>query len=161
MRVLLVRHGEAIDGRGLSSDAERWLTAAGRATVRAVGETLAHMNFRFTTVLTSPLVRAAQTAEILVGAQPRFDGVVRVHQPLASEQGTTAQALAPVDEAADDELILMVTHAPKVGMLASHLAGLQQTPSFRTSAVCLIEVDASRGRAQWMLDPDTLAARPL
>ncbi len=161
MRVLLVRHAEAVNARSVSSDAERWLTAAGRATARAVGETLARMDLRFTTVLTSPLVRAVQTAEVLVEAQPGFEGVVRVHRPLANEQGTTAQALAPVDESSEEALILMVTHMPRVGMLASQLAGLERTPSFRTSEVCLIEVNAGRGRAQWMLDPDTLATRQL
>ena len=161
MRVLLVRHAEAVNASSVCSDAERWLTADGRATARAVGETLTRMNLRFTTVLTSPLVRAVQTAEILVGAQPGFDGVVRVHPALASEQGTTAQALAPVDEEDDDALLLMMTHVPKIGMLASQLAGLDQTPAFRTSAVCLIEIDAGRGRARWMLDPDTLRPRKL
>ena len=161
MHVLLVRHAEAVSSRSVSSDAERWLTAAGRATAWAVGETLARMDLRFTTVLTSPLVRAVQTAEILVGAQPSFEGVVRVHRPLANEQGTTAQALAPIDESSETELILMVTHMPRVGILAYQLAGLERTPSFRTSEVCLIEVEAGRGRAQWMLDPDTLATRQL
>jgi phosphohistidine phosphatase len=156
MRVVLVRHGEAVDSRVASSDQDRWLTDDGRRTVHAVGKTLARMDLRFTQVLTSPLLRAVQTAEILTTAQTGFDGPVTVHRALASEEGTTAQALEPLDEALDDDLIVMVTHMPKVGMIAAQLSGLGHPPAFSTSSACLVEIDAGKGRARWMLDPTSL-----
>lgn len=156
MRVLLVRHGEAVDSREAHSDRERWLTDAGRRTVTSVGEMLGRLDLHYSRILTSPLVRAVQTAEILALTQPGFDGPVEVHRALSTEQGTTAQALEPLETADDEELIAMVTHMPKVGVLAAHLGRLADAPGFGTASACLLNVDGGRGRAQWMLDPRTL-----
>lgn len=159
MRLLLVRHGEAVDSRSAASDHDRWLTDAGRRTVTTVGEMLSRMDLHYTSVLTSPLVRAVQTAEILAAMQPGFDGPVRVHRALSSEEGTTAQALHPVEEAGSDDLIVMVGHMPKVGVLAAHLGRLAHAPAFGTSSACLLTVEDGKGRLQWMLDPRTLELR--
>ena len=156
MRVLLVRHGEAVDGRDAPSDHERWLTEAGRRTVTTVGEMLGRLDLHYSAILTSPLVRAVQTAEILALTQPAFDGPVAVHRALSTEHGTTAQALAPLDGAADDDLIAMGTHMPRVGVLAAHLGRLPHAPAFGTASACLLNVEEGHGRAQWMLDPRTL-----
>ena len=98
MRVLLMRHGQAVDSRAASSDHDRWLTNEGRRTATTVGERLSRMDLRYACVYTSPLVRAVQTAESLVAMQPGFDGPLRVHRALSTEEGTTAQALAPLDD---------------------------------------------------------------
>lgn len=159
MRLLLVRHGEAVDSGPTVSDHDRWLTDGGRRTVTTVGELLTRMDLHYTSILTSPLVRAVQTAEILAAMQPGFDGPVRVHRALASDEGTTAQALEPIEGADPDDLIVMVSHMPKVGVLAAHLGRLAHAPAFGTSSVCLLEVADGRGRVEWMLDPRTLELR--
>lgn len=159
MRVLLVRHGDAVDRHVAGSDADRWLTEEGRRQVSAVGRALDEMGLVYTRVLTSPLVRAVQTAERLTASQTSYRGAIAAHRALASDEGTTAQALALLDDATDDDVVAMITHVPKVGVLATHLGELPRTPSFETASVCLIEVEQGRGRAIWMLDPDTLSVR--
>ena len=159
MRVLLVRHGEAVDTGTASSDHDRWLTGSGRRTVTTVGELLTRMDLHYAAVLTSPLVRAVQTAEILATTQPGFDGPVHVHRALSTEEGTTAQALRPIDEAGPEEVIAMVGHMPKIGVLAAHLGRLAHAPQFSTGSVCLLTVDEGRGRVEWMLNPQTLELR--
>ena len=159
MRILLVRHGQAVDSRAAGSDADRWLTGHGRRSVLAVGHTLTEMGLACTRIYTSPLVRAVQTAELIATAQPSYEPPVEAHRALASEEGTTAEALALLDGALDDDVIAMVTHVPKVGSVAVHLGQLPQTPAFEPGAVCLIDVAEEHGRAIWMLDPDTLALR--
>jgi len=159
MRVLLMRHGEAVDSDAASSDYHRWLTDAGRRTVTTVGEMLTRMDLHYDCIYTSPLVRAVQTAEILAAVQPGFDGPLRVHPALSTEEGTTAQALEPLEHAGEDALIVMVGHMPKVGVLASHLGRLAHAPSFSTSSVFLLAIEDGRGRVQWMLDPRTLELR--
>ena len=159
MRVLLMRHGEAVDTNVASSDRDRWLTDAGRRTVTTVGEMFNRMELHYDVVYTSPLVRSVQTAEILAAMQPGFDGPVRVHRALSSEEGTTAQALEPLEHAMSDELIVMVSHMPKVGILAAHLGRLAHAPSFSTSSACLLSVEDGRGRLEWLLDPQTLELR--
>jgi phosphohistidine phosphatase len=159
MRLLMMRHGEAVDSRAAASDHDRWLTDAGRRTVTTVGEMLSRMDLHYDCVYTSPLVRAVQTAEILAAMHPGFDGPLRVHRPLSTDEGTTAQALAPLDEAGDDDLIVMVSHMPKIGVLSAHLGRLAHPPSFSPASVCLLSVDGGKGRVQWMLDPQTLELR--
>lgn len=156
MRVLLMRHGEAVDSRAASSDYDRWLTDEGRRTVTTVGEMLSRMDLHYACVYTSPLVRAVQTAEILVAMQPGFDGPLRVHRALSTEEGTTAQALDPLDDAGEGDVIVMVGHMPKVGVLAAHLGRLAHAPAFSPGSVCLVNVSGGKGRVQWMLDPQTL-----
>lgn len=159
MQVLLVRHAEAVDSRSARTDYERWLTDEGRRTMFEVGDALSKMDLRYSHVYTSPLVRAVQTAEILAATQPGFDGPLEVLSALSTEEGTSAQALAPLDRAADDELIVMVSHMPKVGVLAGHLGQMRSAPSFQMAAVCALIIEDGRGRFQWMLDPGSLELR--
>ncbi len=138
------------------SDHDRWLTDAGRRTARNVGRALVMLDFEYTRIYTSPLVRAVQTAEILAATHPGFEGPLEVHRALAVDEGTTAEALRPLEDAQDDDLIVMVTHMPKVGVLAGFLGQLRSPPSFRTGAACLLRVEGPTGKLEWMLDPDTL-----
>lgn len=158
MRVLLVRHAAAISQVACSTDEVRWLTTDGRATARRVGRALAELGLPITCIYTSPLVRAVQTAEILADTTS-FTGPLEVHEPLALERGTTAQALSPLDHAGDDDVVVLVTHEPKIRVLAGHLCGLRGFPGFQTAGACLVEYERvrQRGRFQWMLDPETLA----
>ena len=66
MRITLIRHGEA--GEDAPRDEERSLTKGGRAEVRRVGQALERAGVHFGAVVTSPLVRAVQTAEITAAA---------------------------------------------------------------------------------------------
>lgn len=159
MQILLVRHAEAVDMRSALSDYDRWLTEAGRRAMTKVGESLSTSGLRYTQVYTSPLVRAVQTAEILAASAPAFDGPLEVHRALSTEEGTTAEVLAPLEQAPDDALIVMVTHMPKVGVLTAHLGGLVSAPAFRTGSACLLSVADGSGRVEWMLDPSSLERR--
>ncbi|MBT8468961.1 MAG: hypothetical protein HKN10_13280 [Myxococcales bacterium] len=161
MRVMLVRHAAAVDTGSARTDYERWLTEGGRQTMTKVGEALTGMDLRYSVIYTSPLVRAVQTAEILAATQPGFDGPLEVLSALSTEEGSAAQALAPLDRGGDDELIVMVTHMPKVGVLAAHLAELATAPSFQTASVCLLSRQGGEGRLEWMLDPDTRELKQL
>ncbi len=66
MRVTLIRHAEA--GDDAPRDESRALTSRGRADARRLGRALARRGVRFTAIVTSPLVRAVQTAEIVAAA---------------------------------------------------------------------------------------------
>jgi phosphohistidine phosphatase len=156
MRVLFVRHGAAVDMSSAPTDRERWLTVEGRRSATSVGRALARLDLPYTCIYTSPLIRAVQTAEILAATQAEFAGPVAVYLPLSSDEGTTAQALEPLDHAADDDVIVMVTHMPKVEVLAGHVCQTQRFASFKTGSACLIRIEGGRGSFQWMLDPQTL-----
>ena len=157
MRILLVRHGEAVPYDATPVDELRWLTSAGRSEVRTVALALASRGVRFTRVYTSPLVRAVQTAEILAQhVHPGCDVPVAVHVPLAAEEGSTAQALSVLARAGDDETIALVTHMPKVSALAAQLTGGQRFGAFTTGAVCMIQRTGDVAEVEFMLDPKRL-----
>ena len=64
--IYLLRHGDAEDSDG--DDAARRLTAKGERQAKAAGEALAALGANLDTCLTSPKVRAAETARIACAA---------------------------------------------------------------------------------------------
>src|SRR5688572_20209987 len=68
MRVYLIRHAHAVDAGPKLPDEARWLSDRGRKVARRVGKALAKEGVELDAVLTSPLVRAVQTAEVLAAA---------------------------------------------------------------------------------------------
>jgi phosphohistidine phosphatase len=70
MRLLIVRHAEAAPGE---PDALRQLTPSGREHARALGEQLRREGFRPDAVVTSPLIRARETATELALGEPQVD----------------------------------------------------------------------------------------
>lgn len=152
MRILIVRHGEAVDPYAVETDGHRWLTERGRRTVRKVANFLDAEGVRLDRVFVSPLVRAVQTAEILTGAVD-FTGPLHVWPALAG--GTTAQALAALDEVEDPETtVALVGHEPLARSMAAHLTGVANYPGFRTGAVCVAtRGEGATGRFDWAVDP--------
>ena len=66
MRLLLMRHGAAVDPTVAGDDHRRWLTEVGREQLREQGARLTARGLTPGAVLSSPLVRAVQTAELIV-----------------------------------------------------------------------------------------------
>jgi phosphohistidine phosphatase len=163
LRVLLIRHGEASDPH-VRVDGSRHLTVRGREVTAQVAEALRARGLVPTHVYTSPLVRAVQTAEIVVHAMG-LPGPVVTHDPLEPD-GATAHALAVLERHGPGPdgaapLVALVTHEPIVRRMAAHLAGEPDFPSFRTSGAALVELDEEgRGSLLGRLDPSTMAWRP-
>ena len=124
-----------------------------------VGAALAKLGLQYSRIYTSPLVRAVQTAEILAATHPRFKGSLTVEPALSIDKGSITEALQPLEDADDADLIVMVTHMPKVAALAAQLCDASAAPSFRTASACLLSIKKGKGRIEWMLDPHTLALR--
>lgn len=65
MEVYLIRHGIAADPTEYSNDSDRPLTKEGKQKTERVAKNFFKLGLRFELILTSPLLRARQTAEIL------------------------------------------------------------------------------------------------
>lgn len=65
MEVYLIRHGLAGEKGTYDNDEQRPLTAKGHRKTTQVAQSLVNRGLKFDLILTSPLVRAAQTADIL------------------------------------------------------------------------------------------------
>jgi len=126
LRIFLVRHGEA-DAEapeGLGDEA-RALTAKARANTIAHFASLAERIGTVSLVLTSPLVRTVQTAQLL-STTLKHEGPLRAHRCLLPDM--PVGAVAPVIDEHTGETIVLVGHQPSMGALAAHLLGMQSFP---------------------------------
>jgi phosphohistidine phosphatase len=97
----LLRHGEA-EPHGSRPDAERRLTERGERQARAAGEALARLGIEFTEVITSPKVRARDTARLAAAA---WGGEPEAYEPLA--EGFDARDALSMDGASTELVVLM------------------------------------------------------
>lgn len=110
----LLRHGDAADG---SPDAERPLTGKGEGQARAAGQALAALGVEMDACLTSPKLRAADTARL--ACEPL--GVDPQHEPKLAGGPFDAEALA----AGLGDNVLLVGHDPDFSMAVHDLTGAQ------------------------------------
>jgi phosphohistidine phosphatase len=112
--IWLLRHAEAADG---TPDAERPLTDKGREQSRWVGEALAALGVKLDACLSSPKVRAADTAKI--ACEPL--GVEVQLEPKLAGGPFDAEALA----AGLGDEVLLVGHDPDFSMALHDMTGCQ------------------------------------
>jgi phosphohistidine phosphatase len=137
----LLRHGDAADG---SPDAERPLTSKGEEQSRAAGRALAALGVEMDACLTSPKVRAADTARLAcepLGVDPR-------QEPKLAGGPFDAEALA----AGLGDNVLLVGHDPDFSMAVHALTGAQ----VRMKKGGLAGVE--KGEIKVLLRPSELAA---
>lgn len=138
--LFLIRHAKAEEAASGMSDAERRLTREGREAVRLSAIALRRLGVRFDAILSSPLPRALETANLL---RPEGGVDVRAWQELAP--GAEPNVLLPTLEAVRDrQQVALVGHEPDLGSLASYLlAGDRRSlrMPFRTGAMAAIEVE--------------------
>lgn len=140
--IYLMRHGRAI---GVSPDGDdaRWLTVRGRDEAAQVARELAARGLTLDAVVSSPLVRAVQTAEIAAAALG-FAGPRQIEPSLRPDG---AAHVAAVEVAALGAEVLVVSHEPLVSALCAHLTGVRG--GFRTAEVRALD----EGRVLWQLAP--------
>jgi phosphohistidine phosphatase len=134
MRLLIVRHAEAAPG---TPDELRTLTSEGLEQARALGRRLRSEGVRPDAILTSPLLRARQTATALGLGEPAIDERLG---PGASPDDVRDAA------AGRGETVLVVGHQPDCGRAAAALTGGPE-PSFPPCGHVLVELDGGRGLA--------------
>jgi len=157
----LIRHAIAEErGDAWPDDTKRPLTADGMARMRRAARGLARLGVTFDVVLTSPLVRTRQTAEIVAAAFSSGPPV----EPVASlaPGGSFQDVLADLSRHAHQTSIALVGHEPGIGEIAGRLVGARRGFEFKKGAVCRIDVDSlpptEPGTLLWFLAPKILRA---
>ncbi len=114
----LIRHGIAAERGTYAEDGDRPLTAAGLQKTRQVAQRWLELGVRCDRLLTSPLVRAHQTAELLVeiGIAPKLHVVDYLAPNGKMADWLTWQQSTPVLNA-----IGLVGHEPDLSTWAEHL----------------------------------------
>lgn|SRR5690606_5575313 len=135
MRIYLVRHGDAVPEEDAGSDRDRWLSPRGREAARILGRLLREHDVAPDTIVSSPLPRAVQTAELLA-ASLDYIGTIeswRCLEPAAMPR------IAANQIGAAGLSVLVVGHEPSISSLGAYLIGRPSFPPFRTAQCFALE----------------------
>jgi phosphohistidine phosphatase len=144
-RVYLVRHAKAEAGAS-GDDAARRLTVEGRTRFnRLLGALGGRLAVR--RIVTSPFVRARQTAELLASAT---GAAIAEDERLASGACEGPELLALVREAAADTAL--VGHNPEVAEAVAKVAGKEL--EVKPGSVAALDVEGKQVRLAWLERPD-------
>ncbi len=157
MKLLVVRHGIAQPHDTPDvADEERRLTPRGKKRFRKAARGLARIVPRPDVLLTSPLARALETAEITAEA---WGGIKPTPEPLLAS-GKAEALLSTLGPHGDEAVIALVGHEPHVSSLVAHLVGGSgERLPFKKGGAALLQVDGSApgsGRLIWFLPPRLL-----
>ena len=152
MILYFLRHGKAGSPRAKDDDA-RQLTHAGVAALRSAAPLWRRLNLRPDVVLSSPLARALQTAELFceaVGGKPTADDRLRP----GATWGDLARAMAAHPDA---RRVMFVGHEPDLSSAAAELTGAASVRMRKGGLACLEfygTPEPGGGELAWLLDPD-------
>lgn len=156
LRLHLLRHADAGDPMAWTSDdALRPLSAKGRRQAERLARHLVAIGFETDAMISSPKVRARETAEIVADA---LEVAVRLEERLAGGFDiSTIEAI--LHDAGRPQRPVLVGHDPDFSDVAGELAGSPGL-ALKKGALVRIDVDAEiapgSGRLRWLLPPDAV-----
>ena len=159
MILYLVRHGIAVDRTDpkCPPEAERPLTARGVQKTRSAALGLRALGAKPDILITSPYVRAAQTAEIFAEALGYSPEKIRVSEALKPTDNP-ATIVAEIARLRAKE-VMCCGHAPHLDLLISLLAGARGAfTALKKAGVACFEQQGSHSRweLRWILSPKVL-----
>ncbi len=158
----IMRHGLAVTGGSVrfSDDAQRPLVAEGKEKMREIAGGLKRMGFEVDWIVTSPLVRAVETAGIIaesLASSVPVDVCEAMRPGGSPEDVITFLAKRP-----SHTRVLVVGHEPDLSELAARLigAGSHANLAFKKGGCCMISFDEfppkNPGQLVWWLTPRLL-----
>jgi phosphohistidine phosphatase len=160
MKILLIRHAIAVPhGTPGFADDERPLTPKGEKRFRKAARGLAAIVRCPQALLSSPLPRALQTAEIAAATW----GEVEVTVEPAFAHGNIGEQLDAFAGYPADAMVAAVGHEPHMSALLARLlgGGEQERLEFRKGGAAMVEVEGAPhdgGRLVWYIRPRILRA---
>jgi phosphohistidine phosphatase len=153
MNLYFLRHGIAASAEEMPADGDRPLTPKGIKRMRKGVRGIRRLGLNFDAILTSPLARARQTADMVaeaLGLQAHVS-VIDALQPGSSID----ELLSSLGDYENREHLLLVGHEPLLSNTAAFLLTGKKTATFelgfKKGSLCRIEIDALPPR-----DPGTL-----
>jgi phosphohistidine phosphatase len=156
--IYLIRHGLAASrGKAWPDDSKRPLTHKGKAKMREVAGGLKGLKVKLDLVLTSPLVRARQTADLV---HKGLDVEAPVEETLTLAPGGPPAALIELLRKKKAKRVALVGHEPDLGQLAAFLIGARAPLVFKKGGVCRIDFEklppVPPGQLVWFALPQML-----
>jgi phosphohistidine phosphatase len=139
MILYVLRHGEAVERSDGGSDEWRYLTEEGRADINKVMERVANHGHKPRLILSSPLVRAVQTAEIAAQRACRKNRtiVTELLQPGSDRD----ELLRHILEHKDAKRVMVVGHEPLLGSLVAALLDSPNPIALKKGSCIALELD--------------------
>lgn len=157
MELYLLRHGPARPKSMGVADAELPLTTQGERMVEKISLAMRRLKLRFDRILSSPYLRAYQTAEIIakgLGLKRRLE------KSDALKSGTTWERVRPeLEKAGPDDRILLVGHEPDLGQIIAQILrlGPGQALPLGKGDLCRVDWDPSEpGELVFLLPAELL-----
>ena len=161
MKLFLVRHGIAAShGMAGMTDDERPLTEEGISKLNLSVPGFRSLGCIPEVILTSPLLRARQTAEILAAALDARESL-KICAPLAPS-GRRERVYEEIRRHSGCQSLMLVGHQPSLGEIAAEIAwGTPQNYiEIKKGGACALEVEITRGTPRgallWLLTPSVL-----
>jgi len=141
MKLIFIRHAAAVERSSDISEATRYLTPEGRVFFRKTARTMLKNGVEPGLILTSPLLRAVQTADILAETFA-YSGPFLVKNEL--RPGFDMQALDKLfdDYRSVDEMVL-VGHEPDLSTIVAFLISRPGGFNFKKGAAVKLKIDPS------------------
>jgi phosphohistidine phosphatase len=157
MNLYFMRHGIATPKDDPAADHDRPLTDKGAKRVRQAAKGVRRLGLSFDALLSSPLVRARQTAEIVAGLLP-YQAAIEEISSLAPES-TIDQLIEDLRRYQDRSSLLLFGHEPSLSSAVGHFiatkGGRGLNLDFKKSGLCLVEIEApvrpNSGMLCWLL----------
>jgi phosphohistidine phosphatase len=160
MRLYLMRHGIAIDREDpdCPEEAQRYLTPKGVQRTRSAAYGLAELGVRPTGLLTSPLIRAVQTAEIVCEALDIDPKDLRVTDAL-KPSADPARLLEELQHLPEQE-VMCFGHAPHLDAFIARIVGaISPFTEMKKAGVACLEMETllpPQGVLAWLLTSKAL-----
>ena len=166
MNLYLLRHGIAVpnDDPEIHSDGERPLTPKGIKRMRRAAKGLGRLRIPFDAILTSPLIRARQSADIIA----EILGLTNLLEEISglAPESSVDHLLFSLTRFKNHEHLLLVGHEPllsmTIGFLLTHNNGVVVNTNLKKGGICRIDIDSlpptTAGTLHWLLTPKQLRA---
>jgi phosphohistidine phosphatase len=159
LELYLIRHGVAAErGDEYPDDSKRPLTNGGISRLRKEAKALEELGVAFDHIITSPLVRTRQTADIFVESLKSKPSLSQ--SDALAPAGTSAAVIQELGKHMRKARIALVGHEPNIGELAARLIGARLPLEFKKGGICRIDFEVfppkGVGQLRWFVTPRML-----
>jgi phosphohistidine phosphatase len=159
MDLLILRHGEANQNSNLTGDFKRSLTMEGKQEIVEIANGLKSLEVEIDTILTSPLLRSKQTAEI-VAKSLKYKSKIEEIDSLKPE-GNRLEFYSLLSKFKQDSVVLAIGHEPYLSeMIGEAISKSECQIDLKKGGLARVRILSThpkiKGNLRWLLTPKHL-----
>ncbi len=160
MKIYLLRHGIATERDDPATDSQRPLTSKGRDHMEKIAAALKKLDLKPDLILSSPYVRADQTATILAKEFNLKKSLQ--YSDLLVPEADPGRILKTIPQDYQVDELVLVGHYPHLGLLLEVLLGLNlgEAVALKKGGICCVTIADFSTRPlatlDWLLTPEIM-----